>query len=149
MTIYFFRIFCFVTLLLPCLLLTGCGSGLIAVSGKITLEDGTPLKTGKVFFISGINQGEGTIQPDGTYQMSFKKKNDGIPKGSYRVLVTGAFFTPDDFVSTDDMDTGERPMIDPKYAETETSPLTCEVPGEGGYDFVVSPSEHYLRSKGQ
>ena len=124
----------------------GCGNNNVKVSGKITLEDGTPVVGANVFYISGITQGRGTTNAEGVYSLSFEKTNDGIPPGTYQVLVTGAYFTPDKVVLRNEMDTGSRPMIDLIYAETETSPLTSEVPDPGGYDFVVETSEDYKRA---
>jgi len=128
-------------------IVAGCGSGNVKVSGKIILEDGTPVVGTNVFFISGMTQGRGTTDENGVYSLSFQKTNDGIPAGTYQVLVAGAFFKPTNIKIEDDMDTGMRPMIDLKYAETETSPLTCEVPSSSGYDFVVEPSDFYRRAK--
>jgi len=125
----------------------GCGNNNVKVNGKITLDDGAPVVGANVIFISGITQGRGTTNADGIYSLSFEKKNDGIPPGSYQVLVAGAFFTPDNIKVEDIMDTGARPMIDLKYAETETSPLNSEVPNAEGYDFVVEPSDFYRRAK--
>jgi hypothetical protein len=125
----------------------GCGQKLFNVSGTITLSDGTPLPTGKVFFISGITQAEGTLDQSGSYSLSLQKGKRGIPAGSYQVLVTGVFFTPQNVVINDEMDTGTRPMIDLIYAETETTPLHCTVPNENGYDFVVNPSTFYNAEK--
>jgi len=125
----------------------GCGNNNVKVSGKITLDDGSPVVGANVIFISGIAQGKGSTNADGIYSLSFEKKNDGIPAGSYQVLIAGAFFKPENLKITDDMDEGTRPMIDLKYAETETSPLTCEVPNDTGYDFVVEPSDFYKRVK--
>jgi hypothetical protein len=128
----------------------GCGPKLFNVSGKITLSDGTPLTVGKVFFISGITQAEGTLDQSGTYSLSLQKGKSGVPAGSYQVLVTGVFFTPKKLVTEDEMDTGSRPMINSIYAETETTPLNCTVPNENGYDFVVEPSTFYnAEKKGQ
>jgi hypothetical protein len=103
--------------------------------------------TGKVFFISGITQAEGTIDQSGVYSLSFQKGKSGIPAGSYQVLVTGAFFTPRKLVTDDEMDTGTRPIIDSIYAETETTPLNCTVPNDNSYDFVVEPSTFYAAEK--
>lgn len=125
----------------------GCGSSNVQVSGTITLDDGTPVPGATVIFSSGITQGRGTTDAEGVYTLSFQKKNDGIPAGSYQVMVAGAFFKPDGLKITDDMDTGTRPMIDVKYSETETSPLTCEVPGNKEFDFVVEPSDLYKKAK--
>jgi hypothetical protein len=125
----------------------GCSPKLFNVSGKVTLTDGTPLTVGKVFFISGITQAEGTLDQSGNYSLSLQKGKSGIPAGSYQVLVTGAFFTPQKLVTEDEMDTGTRPMINSIYAETETSPLNCTVPNENSYDFVVEPSKFYNAEK--
>jgi hypothetical protein len=127
--------------------LIGCGNNNVNVTGKIMLSDGTPVSSGNVIFISGASQGKGTISPDGTYSLSFQKKGDGIPPGTYQVLVTGAFFIPSKLKPTDEMDTGTRPIIDNIYAETETSPLNCMVPNESGYDFTVEPSKDYTQEK--
>ena len=124
----------------------GCGNNNVKVSGKITLEDGTPVVGATVIYISGITQGRGTTNAEGVYSLSFEKTNDGIPPGTYQVLIVGAFFTPDNIVLRDEMDTGSRPMIDFIYAEAETSPLASEVPNAEGYDFVVETSEEYRRA---
>jgi hypothetical protein len=141
----FFRLF----LLLAAMMIVsaGCAPKLFNVSGKVTLSDGTPLTVGKVFFISGITQAEGTLDQSGSYSISLQKGRSGIPAGSYQVLVTGAFFTPPNLVTEDEMDTGTRPMIDSIYAETETTPLNCTVPNENGYDFIVEPSKFYNAEK--
>lgn len=142
-----------ISLLLLCVFLIGVQAGCnnnVQVSGKISFDDGTPIPGANVIFISGITQGKGTTNAEGIYTLSFEKENDGIPPGSYQVLIAGAFFKPDNVVIREhekDLDTGMRPMIDITYAETETSPLTCEVPG-GSYDFVVQPSDTYKQSKG-
>ena len=133
------------SLLTALLVAAGCGNN-IKVSGKVTLTDGTPVPGGRIVFISGVNQGKGNIGPDGTYRLSFQKKDDGIPPGEYVVLISGAFFKPKNLVATDEMDEGSRPMVDLKYAETETSPLTCSVPSES-YNFDVEPSKVYLDDK--
>lgn len=142
----YFRLF----LLLAALMIVsvGCGSQFFNVSGKVTLSDGTPLTVGKVFFISGITQAEGTLDQSGTYSLSLQKGKSGIPAGSYQVLVTGAFFTPRKLMTDDEMDTGTRTMISYIYSETETTPLNCTVPNENGYDFVVEPSKFYNAEKG-
>lgn len=121
---------------------------MVKVSGRIFLNDNDPVTGGMVVFISGTIQGKGNIAKDGTYTLSFLKKGDGIPPGTYQVLVTGAYFTPASLKTEDEMDSGTRPMIDSIYAETETSPLRCDVPNPDGYDFVVTPSEFYAKEKG-
>jgi hypothetical protein len=83
----------------------------------------------------------------GGYTLSMKKGKQGIPAGNYQVLVTGTFFTPKNIVIKDEMDTGTRPMLDPAYAETETTPLSCTVPNDNGYDFIVKPSQFYERQR--
>lgn len=126
--------------------IVGCSNN-VKVTGKVTLPDGTPVTQARVIFISGVNQGTGETDQNGTYSLSFTGQNDGVPKGEYQVLVNG-FFSPANYVSTDEMDTGTVPMLDLVYAETETSPLKCSVPSDSGYDFTVKPSEAYAKEKG-
>lgn len=45
---------------------SGCNDNL-KIRGTITLEDGTPVPNGTVFFQGETNQSYGNIKPDGTY----------------------------------------------------------------------------------
>lgn len=142
-----YRISCVFLSFLLCSLLVGCGGGNVKVSGKISLSDGTPVTGGRIVFVGEVTQGKGAIDKDGNYSLSFDKKNNGVPPGTYKVVINGAFFTPANTKTEDEMDTGTRPMVDLKYAEVETTPLTCTVPGDG-YDFTVEPSAEYAKEKG-
>jgi hypothetical protein len=70
--------------------LSGCGGEMAAVKGSVALE-GKPLSGGKIIF-TPVAEGQpafGTIQVDGTYQLSTQRENDGAKAGQYRVSVLG------------------------------------------------------------
>ncbi|MEX0585396.1 MAG: hypothetical protein WD176_02040 [Pirellulales bacterium] len=74
--------------------LTGCGGAAaktLAVTGKVTYADGTPVKNGEIAFQGTQAKAygpTGTIKEDGTYQLSTFEENDGAPAGEYTVVVS-------------------------------------------------------------
>lgn len=89
--------FALIAVLLTIAALPGCGETsstytgpMIAVKGKVTYK-GQPLIQGTVSFEpdgSG-REGQGEIQPDGSYVMSTYKEGDGIAPATYRVAIIG------------------------------------------------------------
>jgi hypothetical protein len=60
-------------------------------------------------------------------------ENDGLPKGNYRVYINGAI----KMISELEMES----LIDEKYANSETSGLTVEIPTPNGkFDITVAPN---------
>jgi hypothetical protein len=116
--------------------LTGC-SGNHRLSGKVTFEDGTSATRGMVIFTTETFQANGEIQQDGTFVVGSEKVGDGIPKGTYKVYVTGIGKLIGEgmggtplFVST----------VHEKYMSASTSGLTCTVPAPGNkFDLVLEP----------
>ena len=76
-----------------CLLfLAGCGSGIYPVEGQVVWKDGKPakeLQNGQVIFDLPEKQtsARGTIQADGSFQLTTKKANDGALPGEYKVMI--------------------------------------------------------------
>ena len=114
----------------------GCGSGQVKLQGKVTYEeDGTPLTTGRVCFQKDAFMAEGKILEDGTYVMGSISEKDGIPKGTYKVFISGAV---DDTFPPGGGEPSYKSMIHQKYANFDTTPYTCEVPAPGNrFDFTV------------
>jgi hypothetical protein len=127
-------------LALALILIAGCSAGktpLYPVTGKVTLEDGTPLTSGVVTYIPDTEKGNtnkvmpgGKIGADGTYTLLSNDKS-GAPAGWYKItVVTDYPGAPQDKMS-----------IDPKYADSGKSELAREVvasPAAGAYDLKVS-----------
>jgi hypothetical protein len=100
--------------------LAGCGGGMTThpVSGKVTMPDGSPAKMGSVVFeqtgttkpISCI----GPIKSDGTYKVEVDENTSGAPPGDYKVTV---------LIN----DEAGKPLIDPKYATPDSTPLAYTV----------------------
>ena len=108
----------------------GCGSGNLAVSGKVVFsDDKAPAPNGVICFDSGTISSRGTIQSDGTFKMGSLKEADGLPPGNYKVffvdvqeqtgVIKGAAGDADEPIYTS--------LIDIKYLSPETSGLTTEV----------------------
>ena len=119
------------------LLLTGCGKN-VRVTGKVTFEDGSPLTKGTVIFNSGASESKAPIENDGSYVVGTFKSNDGLPRGTYRVYITGA----SDFPGISPRGAPLGPvvhLVDQKYTSLETSGLTCEVKGSTTLDITVTP----------
>ena len=103
---------------------TGCGSSLVQVSGKVTL-DGAPLNTGNISF-APVGEGQvaiGTINSKGEYTLQSGSAN-GVPPGKYRVTVVAT-----ELVQPTPQNPEPLPKIltPPKYNNADTSGLTADV----------------------
>jgi hypothetical protein len=120
---------------------SGCGGGpkLHPVQGKVTLQDGTPVKYGHVILHADASKGnaskevsQGTIR-NGDYTIMTGGR-EGAPPGSYKVSIEAA----------DEVDEKNpyftKWFAHEKYVNPDTSKLTMEVvenPEPGRYDFKL------------
>lgn len=122
------RNFCLTLILATAALCVGCSSN-VKLTGTVTYsDDGAPVESGTICFVSGDTQGRGNIV-DGKYEMNFGDQA-GIPAGDYQVYFVGVEAVvresetlPDGSVT----DPVTAPSIDAKYLSTETSGLTQKV----------------------
>ena len=141
-------------LLIALVLVAGCGRGHVQLKGKVTFsDDGSPLTTGTVNFVSGTFQARAPLQPDGTYTVGSYKAADGLPPGKYSVYVTGAVKVIGETSSIggsrggrgDGMVTMEEgggmpitePLIDVKFSSATASGLEFEAGSAKSFDFTV------------
>lgn len=136
---------CIGWLVLTCVL-AGCGLGprLLPVSGKVLLG-ATPLTSGVVSFTPDEAKGNkfrggpiGTIQSEGTYQMTTNGK-PGAPAGWYKVTVSTKMPPSASDTAPMKMPTSG-PRLSPKYMSAATTDLEVEVtenPQPGAYDLRV------------
>lgn len=122
----------------------GCGeSGPVfyPVAGKVTLKDGTPIKSGFVIFYPDVKKGNkaresstGTIR-DGAYALK-SGLNDGCPPGTYKVSVEAA-------MEVDEKNPyATKWLAHEKYVHPDRSQLSAvvvETPEAGRYDFKLDP----------
>lgn len=107
---------------LALLTLVGCGSDKVGLSGKVIfLDDGSPVPTGRVIFVTNSFQAYGDLQPDGTFTVSSTGENDGLPPGKYRVRIDGAQRLVDESKELSE------PLIAEKYTNDNTSGIEIEV----------------------
>ena len=121
------------------LLLQGCGNQ-VAVSGKVTFSDGSPLTRGEVRFQTSTFMASGNIQPDGSYILSSLGKDDGIPAGTYTVTVT-AYEAPSDIAGKMPSDlplVSAKSLIDLKYSSPQTSGMSVDVRGSMVHNITVT-----------
>ena len=77
--------------LLGSIFLSGCSRN-VHVTGRVTFPDGTPLTVGAIYFTDDFTLGRSDIDKNGEYSLHTFRKNDGIPKGLYKVYITGAVY---------------------------------------------------------
>ena len=112
-------------LILPALLLiVGC-SGNVKITGTVTYsDDGAPVETGTVCFISTTSDfmSRGTIT-NGTFTMSSVKADDGLPPDTYDVYFTGVegVVKKGETVGDVTFEDQTAPTIDLKYLSAATS----------------------------
>jgi hypothetical protein len=132
------------------LVLTGCGGGGYAVTGKVTFPDGSPLDTGTVVFESGTQTFYGGISSDGNYaMMGSGTGNRKIPAGTYDVYlmrtVRSGNPTPEAVpMDADGNQIGPPPrevpdiqLVAAKYTRKTTSGLQCVVNGKTEFNITV------------
>ena len=142
----------FAVLILLCGM-TGCGSN-VKFGGRVTFsDDDSPLTTGMVCFESNSFLARGPLDPDGCYDLGSLTLNDGIPKGEYRVYISGADAVEEatvthvpgqaEYVTSSSVRgamAGQifTPLIDPKFTRGKTSGLTVTIDGSSKkFDFQV------------
>jgi hypothetical protein len=108
----------------------GCG-GIYPVKGKMQFSDGTPLPAGTLVNFTderGVSGGYGVVGPDGSFEMTFERPQDGLPKGTYRVSVR----PPSPHGMTEEQKKTAPPLggIPLKYMHPETSDLIVEIQGK-------------------
>lgn len=108
------------------------------VTGKVTYQ-GKPVVQGTVVFTpegSG-HAATGDIQPDGTFQLTTSKKNDGAVPGKYKVAVQ---VFPAEGGAVPGMEfAGGKPPIPLKFMDAGTSGLTAEIKaGENTLDLALT-----------
>jgi hypothetical protein len=113
-------------MLLACL---GCGTdsgtfvgATVPVKGKVSFK-GKPLTQGEIVFEpdSGGREAHGTIQPDGTFELTTFKHGDGAVAGTHRVAVTG---------------TSKKDNVPLKFKNTSSSKTQVEI-AEGKTEYSV------------
>jgi hypothetical protein len=115
-------------LIIAALMISGCSSNL-PLSGRVVYtDDGSPLEKGVVCFETPTLMARGEIGEDGKYSVGIIKRQDGIPKGTYNVYISGT-------------EEGSTLLIDKKFANPQTSGLTFVVDGKSNtFDFAVDRS---------
>src|SRR5690606_33479870 len=108
-----------------CLMMAGCGGNefgpMGAIAGKLTL-DGTPLPAGtKVIFMEPASgyTGFGITDDAGNYRIEWRRSGttyDGLPVGTYQVLLVPAGAIDIDAVSAEDMLAGGPKQPKPSVA---------------------------------
>jgi len=131
----------------------GCSQN-VKFGGRVTYsDDGSPLTTGVVCFESSSFLARGELDQEGRYDMGSVNLKDGIPKGEYRVYISGA-----DAVETVELvhasgqanhivnpgtsgTMGGRtltPLIAPKFTAGKTSGISVTIDGSSKkFDFQV------------
>jgi hypothetical protein len=134
--------------------LGGCGGGKAAVSGKVSLSDGTPVPAGTITFWASDNQSaQATLKPDGTYSLG------DAPVGDVKVTVETPLATPMgptgmgkpppgvQGMPKEMLPPGERELgnvkvvpVPKQYMDKSTTPLTYTVTrGKQKKDFTITP----------
>ena len=144
------HLFLLLTLLFCVLVVAGCNRN-AKVTGKVAFPDGEPLTSGQVVFENEKLSAMGKLSKDGSYTLGTQKENNGIPKGKYRVYITGAVTykeTPAPSPSagapgvynpgaTSPPLPASVSLIHRKYRSVETSGLEVDVKGTMNYDIKV------------
>ena len=121
----------------------GCGGGNVSLNGHVVFsDDGSPLTTGTVCFVTETMLARGTLDAGGKYTVGTNGQRDGLLPGTYRVYILGAqreIGTDENNMSIDE------PLIDEKYMNPETSGLQVTVDRRTGqYDIRVERPDAQL-----
>jgi hypothetical protein len=122
------------------LLLTGCGGGdgpeIYPIRGEVTYN-GKPVGQGIVTYTPatpGVGRAaNGPLKADGTFVMTTFKRDDGVVRGTYNIIIhsyeedSGAPQTREDIEAQGSRVPKMKSLVPEKYAAPETSGLTDEV----------------------
>jgi hypothetical protein len=118
------------------------------VSGKIRV-DGQPLTAATTIVIFKPDTGKGnhspfeplgTVDGQGNYSLRTSAKT-GAPPGWYKVVVTATEGRQEAGAGPKGRHPGPRSLLDAKYGQAQTTPLTVEVvenPSPGAYDLSLN-----------
>lgn len=113
------------------LLAAGCSEGRYPVHGKVTREDGAPVKESMVVFESVDRQpnitARGDVDANGEFELGTTSPGDGAPAGKYRVKITPLVSNPDEPPQT---------PFDARFTDFSSSGLEFEVK-RGPNDFPI------------
>ena len=120
-----------------CLAVAGCGgTGVVPVTGRVTLVGGEPVQAATVVFENREKRlsGSGRTDADGRFRLTTFKVDDGAPPGMYRVSVVPP--------SAADSSQPQPPRVfAEKYLSPDTSGLSCAVePGMKECGFELEPA---------
>lgn len=133
----------FLALFLVLLFVVGCGSGQVPLGGTVTFEDGTPLTVGSVCFASATVSVRGDIDSQGKYTVGTLTDKDGLPPGTYKVYISGA--TEETPPQGGGLVGSTRLLIDSRYANEASTPLTLEVPAPNNRFDIAVPRNPALK----
>ena len=124
-------------------LVVGCGSGgVYPVEGQVVWKDGTPAKNlagSLVFFELAEKQtnSRGSIDAEGSFQLTTNKPNDGAPAGEHTVLIIEVGRKS---LGGPDSSNLAPSKIDTRYASPATSDLRATVKsGRNKVSLTVEP----------
>jgi len=122
---------------LICVALAGCGKSnpYSPATGVVKFDDGT-VPQGDISSITfqpklggpDTKGAQGTIEPDGSFQLSSERPGDGAKPGEYTVTVHAMVGYPDG-----------KSVVPQKYTNSRETPLSAEVKasGENHFEFTV------------
>jgi hypothetical protein len=122
----------------------GC-SDHILITGTVTYEDGSPVKSGIINFDPGTAKIYSGSIKDGKYSTGGQKTVQPIPPGTYKIWIMAFDAVPlqkekkdKDGKSTDEW--RSVPLVPGEYASPDTTPLSFEVKSGGPktFDIVIS-----------
>lgn len=115
-------------ILLALAIMIGCSNGHKRLCGRVVYSDtGEPLECGTVIFVTDTFQARGNIKENGRFDVGSFKVGDGLPSGTYKVLIIDAVIQGK--LSASGTLT-EKILIDHKYGSSETSGLSFVVDGK-------------------
>src|SRR4051812_42888985 len=129
--------FRFVRLLVTLLFVAGCNRGpkMTPVTGKV-IYNGRPLEFGVVMFQPPSGQpAQGEIQPDGTFNMSTYRLNDGVVLAKHKVRIACYESMRPGIVKGPGERTLGKPLVPEKYTLFDQSGLAADV-NENNHEFT-------------
>src|SRR3954471_19632010 len=109
--------------------LAGCNRGpkMVPVTGKV-IYNGHPLEFGVIMFQPTSGQpAQGKIQPDGTFNLSTYRLNDGVVIGKHKVRVACYESMRPGFAKGPGEQSLGKPLVPEKYTLFDVSGLTGDV----------------------
>jgi hypothetical protein len=131
---------CFLVTAVVLVAVSGCGSGRVKVTGRVTYK-GEPVPSTEVYFQpdDGSRTSAGKTDDDGRFSLRYSRQEDGAPTGQYKVRLKYAPSAEEETHQIPPKASRELKEVIAKYNDASKSDLHYEIKENGQFIEIKIP----------